>query len=114
MLKTNEMYSLPVPDVFFSYSLRYAAFLVLKATYWYIKVRQKSIQKSTIHTFLILRICCVLRVAVLRGRTLKNCGKKMALKFFTSQLVIRNSQPSQPGSKKLAMDLGPANVDKFP
>jgi hypothetical protein len=28
------------------------------------------------------------------------------LKFFTPQLVTRNSQPSPPGSKKLAVDLG--------
>jgi hypothetical protein len=43
----------------------------------------------------------------LRGRTLKNCVKKTMLKFFTPQLVTRNSQPSPPGSKKLAVDLGP-------
>jgi hypothetical protein len=42
----------------------------------------------------------------LRGRTLKNCVKKTMLKFFTPQLVTRNSQPSPPGSKKLAVDLG--------
>jgi hypothetical protein len=47
-----------------------------------------------------------LRVAGIRGRTLKNCGKKTTIKFFTSQLATRNSQPSPPGSKKLAVDLG--------
>jgi hypothetical protein len=47
-----------------------------------------------------------LRVAGLRGRALKNCDKKTTPKFFTSQLETRNSQPSPPRSKKLAVDLG--------
>jgi hypothetical protein len=35
------------------------------------------------------------------------------LKFFTPQLVTRNSQPSPPGSKKLAVDLGNPGLLKF-
>jgi hypothetical protein len=35
------------------------------------------------------------------------------LKFFTPQLVTRNSQPSPPGSKKLAVDLGQENGLQF-
>jgi hypothetical protein len=45
-------------------------------------------------------------VAGKRGRTLKNRCKKTTLKFFTSQLVTRNSQAPPPRSKKLAVDFG--------
>jgi hypothetical protein len=61
---------------------------------------------TKIHRQKITKICCVLRVAGLLGRTLKNCAKKTTPKFFTSQLATRNSQPSPPGSKKLAVDFG--------
>jgi hypothetical protein len=52
------------------------------------------------------RVCYGLRVAGKRGRALKNRGKKTVQSVFTSQLATRNSQPSPPGSKKLAVDLG--------
>jgi hypothetical protein len=59
-----------------------------------------------IHRLKITRACCGLRVAGKRGRTLKNRGTKTKQKFFTSQLVTRNSQSFPPGSKKLAVDFG--------
>jgi hypothetical protein len=58
----------------------------------------------------LLRVTCF-TVAGKRGRTLKNRSKKTTLKFFTSQLVTRNSQPPPPGSKKLAVDLGHSLAD---
>jgi hypothetical protein len=61
---------------------------------------------AKIHRLKKTRACCGLRVAGLRGRALKNCDKKTTPKFFTSQLETRNSQPSPPRSKKLAVDSG--------
>jgi hypothetical protein len=61
---------------------------------------------TKIHRLKKTRACCGLRVAGLRGRALKNCDKKTTPKFFTSQLETRNSQPSPPRSKKLAVDFG--------